>query len=100
MSGFISFSLRTREDTKLKVVRRVMVTSSDEVVMPEVSYMGHNGNERVDPDVSLHSVTIWISDLGQLLSPFWGLIFFICKIWGLYLMGHKIPSSSDIYSFM
>lgn len=37
MSGFISFSLRIREDTKLKVVIRVMATSSDGVVRLEVT---------------------------------------------------------------
>lgn len=39
-------------------------------------YVGHAGNQRADPDVKSHSVTIWIIDLGQLSSLFRGLIFF------------------------
>lgn len=81
MSVVISFSLRNRGDTKLKEILRVMVTSSDGVMTLEVTWTMLVMRQQTQM-LSSYSVTIWISDLGQLSSPLWGLIFCIYKIWG------------------
>lgn len=91
-------SLRSRA-SNLKVVVGVMATSSVGVMSLEVTRATLVLREQTQM-FSPHSVTILISDLEQLPSLLQGLILSICRIWGLCLMSHNIPSSSDMYYFI